>query len=395
MKRHLILSTVALATLSLTACGANDTDTAYLGSRDDIIVNNRNMPKSATKEEIAAKVETVQTDADAKAREMAAAELASKRIEAQDAVVAEANKAVDAMDATKVSKAEAITTMKTTPKGIVETTTATSVASTEPAAASAAAVEPVIPASMQGDVPPNARPGECYAKVLIPAVRDSKSERVQVSEERKVLARIIPAKYEVQTERIQVSEEKKVLARIVPARYEVQTERVLVTPARKYWKAGQGPITKKDEVTGEIMCLVEEPAVYKTIEKRVMVSEEKPEYKMVPAEFKTIEKRVLVTPEKPEYKMMPAQFDTITKSVIVRPESWEWRRILCETNMGSDSVARIQRALNSKGYNVKIDGKLGNETMSALSAYQRKNNLATRGITYETLEHMGVRLIGA
>jgi len=383
MTRIFILSTVAVATLSLGACGANDTDTAYLGSRDDIIVNNRNMPKEATKAEIANKVETVKTDAEAKAREMAAAELASKRIEAQEAVISQAK---------KVSTSDGITTMKTTPKGIVETTTS-SVASTAPA--TAAAAEPIIPASMQGDVPPNARPGECYAKVLIPAVRDSKTERVQVSEERKVLARIIPAKYEVQTERIQVSEEKKVLARIIPAKYEVQTERVLVTPARKFWKAGHGPITKKDEVTGEIMCLVEEPAVYKTIEKRVMVSEEKPEYKMVPAEFKTIEKRVLVTPEKPEYKTMPAQFDTITKSVIVRPESWEWRRILCETNMGSDSVARIQRALNSKGYNVKIDGKLGNETMSALSAYQRKNNLATRGITYETLEHMGVRLIGA
>lgn len=374
--RILFLSTVAVASLSVSACGMNDTDTSYLGSRDDIIVNNRNMPKDVVKAQVADKIETVKVNTSVEAAKM----------EAKAKMVDTAG--------TRVSTAvDGIKTMKTTPMGIVESanTTTTSVTSTSAAATSV----PMAPAGSQGDVPPNAKPGECYAKVLIPAVRETTNERVQVSEERKVLARIIPAKYEIRTERVQVSEEKKVLARIVPAQYETTTERVLVTPARTYWKAGHGPITRKDEVTGEIMCLVEEPAVYKNVEKRVLVAEEKPEYKMVPAEFKTIEKRVLVEPEKPEYRVMPAQFDTITRTNVVKAESWEWRRILCETNLGTDSVSRIQRALNSKGYRVAVDGKLGNETLNALNAYQRKNGLATRGITYETLEHMGVRLIGA
>ncbi len=382
--RILFLSTVAVASLSLGACGANDTDTSYLGSRDDIIVNNRNMPKDVVKADVAKKIETVKVGADAVAQ-MDAEKL---RIAAQEKAVMEAKAKMAGGRISTVT--DGIKTMKTTPMGIVEeaSTSATTTVT-------AATPVPAAPSGSQGDVPPNAKPGECYAKVLIPAVRETTKERVQVSEERKVLARIIPAKYEVQTERVQVSEEKKVLARIIPARYETTTERVLVTPARTYWKAGHGPVTRKNEVTGEIMCLVEEPAVYKNIEKRVLVSEEKPEYKMVPAEFKTIEKRVLVTPEKPEYRVMPAQFDTITKTNIVTAETWEWRRILCETNLGTDSVSRIQRALNAKGYRVAVDGKLGNETLSALSAYQRKNSLATRGITYETLEHLGVRLIGA
>lgn len=337
MTRLMILSTVAIATLSLAACSGNQTDTAYLGSRDDIIVNNRNMPKEMAKEEVAAKIETVKMDANSMA--------AQQRITAQEAAIAEANKGANKMAETKVSTSDGIKSMKTTPMGIIESTES-AMAATEPAASMAA--EPIIPASMQGDVPPNARPGECYAKVLIPAVRENSSERVQVSEEQKVLARIIPAKYEV------------------------NQERILVREARQYWKAGHGPITRKDEVTGEIMCLVEEPA-----------------------EYKTIEKRVLIEPEKPEYKMVPAQFETITKTNIVQAESWEWRRILCETNMGTDSIVRIQRALNSKGYNIAIDGRLGNDTMSALNAYQSKNGLATRGITYETLEHLGVQLIGA
>lgn len=377
--RILFLSTVAVASLSLGACGANDTDSAYLGSRDDIIINNRNLPKEAVKAEAQKKIETVKVDAQAAAAEKI-------RIAAQEKALMEAKAKVEGA---KISTAEGIKTMKTTPLGIVEDAPAHVTTS------AAATPVPAAPSGSQGDVPPNAKPGECYAKVLIPAVRETTNERVQVSEERKVLARIVPAKYEIQTERVQVSEEKKVLARIIPARYETTTERVLITPARTFWKPGHGPVTRKNEVTGEIMCLVEEPAVYKNVEKRVLVTEEKPEYKILPAEFKTIEKRVLVSPEKPEYRLMPAQFDTITRTNVVQQESWEWRRILCETNLGTDSVSRIQRALNAKGYRIAVDGKLGNETLSALSAYQRKNSLATRGITYETLEHLGVRLIGA
>lgn len=299
--RHLnLLSLLVVATLTISACSMEDKDMGYLGSRDDIIVTNK---ADAAKEEAKAKIETVKADAAAMAE-----------------------------DATNTA-AEAEPMMAT---DTTDTTTATESA----------------PAPMAGcntsEIPPNAKPGECYAKVLIPAQVSTTQERVQVSEEQKVLARIIPAKYEI------------------------QKERVLVKEARTYWKAGQGAITKTDDVTGQIMCLVEEPA-----------------------EYKTIEKRVLVTPEQPEYQMTPAQFETITKTQTIRPECFEWRRILCETNMGPNAIMRIQQALNTKGYELVVDGKLGRSTMDALSAYQRKNNLATQGITYETLEHLGVQLIGA
>lgn len=344
MTRLMILSTVAAATFALAACSSNDTDTAYLGSRDDIIVNNRNMPKEAMETQVAEKIETVKMDVDAKT--MADAE--QQRIAAQEQAIMEAKKQEMAMKG-EVAKADDMKNMKTTPMGIVDTTDDMETkAMADTTLAAAPAAEPMMMASTGQDVPPNAKPGECYAKMLIPAVK------------------------ETQTERLQVSEEQKVLARIVPAKYDVKTERVLVKEARQYWKAGQGPVTRKNEVTGEIMCLVEEPA-----------------------EYKTIEKRVLVEPEKPEYKMVPAQFETITKTNIVKPESWEWRRILCETNMGTDSIIRIQQALNAKGYNLAIDGRLGDDTLTALRNYQSKNDLATNGITYETLDHLGVKLIGA
>lgn len=56
----------------------------------------------------------------------------------------------------------------------------------------------------------------------------------------------------------------------VPAVYKTTTEEVLESPAQTVWKKGRGPIEKLDNATGEIMCLVEIPAKYRTIQKVVL-----------------------------------------------------------------------------------------------------------------------------
>ena len=326
MRPFPFLTLLVSSVMALSACSSNDGDMSYLGSRDDIIVHNRGVVTSPPKEEENRTATAKETE-----QKKAAAMVATKMTEPPE------------------KQKDAITEIQTKPmaeQSAPKMNTISMKSPEEEKAKKTATATP--PSGGAGDVPPNAKPGECYAKVLIPAVTDKQSERVQVSEEQQVLKRIIPAKYEV------------------------QTERVLVKEARQYWKAGQGPITRKDEVTGEIMCLVEEPAVYKTIEKRV-----------------------LIEPEKPEYTTVPAQFETVTKTNVIKPESWEWRRILCETNMGPNSIERIQSALRSKGYDIAVDGQMGSETMNALNSYQIKNGLATKGITYETLNHLGVQLMGA
>lgn len=324
---------VAVATVSLAACTNADQDMAYLGTRDDIIVNNAGSTKVA---------ETAVTN-----------EVQTAKIDIENTVKIETQEAQANMETAVVSEQTKTISvdgkpMETVTMKSVTTEKVASEVSGQTANVAPSAGTPTMSTGAAGDVPPNARPGECYAKVLIPAITESVTERFQVSEEQKVLDRIIPAKYQTTTERVKVKE------------------------ARQYWKAGTGPITKKNEVTGEILCLVEEPA-----------------------EYKTIEKRVLVSPEQPQYKMVPAKFDTITKQNIIKAESWEWRRILCETNLSANAITQIQRALNSKGYNVAPDGRLGNATMNAINSYQLKNGLASRGITYETLNHMGVTLTGA
>lgn len=323
MRNFNILAVLAVATLAVSACSM-DEDMAYLGSRDDIIVNNKGLPNKAVIEKITeATIETVKVDA--------ADALDTAEKEALDAVVEKVAAEVEMkpMDTTTMKSEEVV--------AVVEE----AVTTTEKP------VAPVMPEA--GDTPSNAKPGECYAKVLIPGISETTVEKIQISEEHKVLARVIPAKYEVTTERIMIKE------------------------ARQYWKRGRGPVERLDETTGGILCLVEEPA-----------------------EYKTIEKRTLVAPEEPEYKTVPAKFENITKNVVIKAERLEWRRILCDTNVTPATIRLIQTALETKGYKSgPIDGRFGSQTLKALNKYQRDNNLASRGITYETLNHLGVSLAGA
>jgi putative peptidoglycan binding protein len=291
-------------------------------------------------------------------------------------------------------------------------------------------------ASSSSDMlPPNAKPGECYARVLIPATYRTETkdvvkseasyrlnvtepqyewvnERVLVKEESEV-AETIPAKYDWRTESVLVKEAHEHL-KTIPAVYETKTEKILVKPAYTTWKKGHGPIERVDNSTGEIMCLVEVPAEYKTVSTRVLVTPARTEKVTHPAEYKEVKKRVMVEGPKmvkrtipAEYKTVkvrkvavpaqeqrieiPAKYQTVTNKVKVTDSYMQWRTILCETNTTHDVVRRIQRALQSAGHNPgDIDGIIGNDTIEAVKSYQRAKRLAVGQITTETLKSLGV-----
>ncbi len=284
-------------------------------------------------------------------------------------------------------------------------------------------------------LPPNAKPGECYARVLIPPTYSTVEKQVIKSPATEKIE-VVPAQYEWVEEQVMVREpgeklvtqpavydwvEEKVLVepaseKIIthPPVYDTTTEKVLVKPAYTTWKKGRGPIEKVDNATGEIMCLVEVPAEYKTVTKRVLVEPARTETVHIPAKYKTIKKKVMVQPPKvikqeipAEYKTVkvkkmvhppetrrvpiPAEYETVVERKKVADARMEWRPILCETNTTPQVVQDIQRALKAAGYNPgPIDGVIGSATMQALKAFQRDKNLAEGQITLETLKALGI-----
>ncbi len=289
---------------------------------------------------------------------------------------------------------------------------------------------------LDGDLlPPNAKVGECYARVLVPPVYEKTSERVLVKEASANIE-IVPAKYEWVEESVMVKEAGEELVVVpatyktvteeilvkaasshmveVPAEYKTETEKVLVTPAREYWKKGRGPIEKVSGSTGEIMCLVKEAAVYKTVSRKVLASEATTREEAIPAEYKTITRTVVDTPASTRTVAIPAEYNTlkvrnlvdgprevrtpieaeyrtVSKSNMAEASYLEWRQILCETNMTHATVLDIQNALKAKGFNPgALDGIYGVDTQAAVNKFQDSQKLSRGALTFETVDALGL-----
>ncbi len=293
---------------------------------------------------------------------------------------------------------------------------------------------------------PNAKPGECYAKVyvepqyttasrqmlkreagtrveVIPAKYGTDQEEVVVREASKRLE-IVPAVYETVTEEVVVSEASKRIEVVRPAVYEDKLERVLVREAYTTWKPGHsnglqktgGKVLREStSASGEIMCLVEVPGEYKTVTSRVLKAPPETRETEIPAVTRTITRTVMKAPpttrevEVPEVTKtinvrkeiepaktlsvdVPAEYQTVTATKLVSQGRYEWRSILCDTNATPGKIRELQTALKDKGFNPgPIDGVLSTQTMAAVNRYQQANNLPVDPyVNMQTVQALGV-----
>ena len=85
---------------------------------------------------------------------------------------------------------------------------------------------------------PPAKPGQCYAKVMLPAQYETKEEKVLVREAAEKID-TIPAKYEWVEEKVTITPAQSKLVP-VPAVYEEVTEKVEVSPSQRQWVTDMG-----------------------------------------------------------------------------------------------------------------------------------------------------------
>ena len=286
------------------------------------------------------------------------------------------------------------------------------------------------------DYPPNAHPGQCFARVLTPEVYETITDRVIDTPEKTELT-VVPGEWRWEEKTILVKEgyiEYVVVPgtwrtitigggygpggpggpggygpggpggpgggdyagaivvkpgytklQVIPATYETVTERVLVREAYTVWKPGKGlagtpgytggaggyvqpnlppPVVDgrpyygptKVSPTGELLCLVEVPAEYKTITKTVLRTPARtvevavpPEYKgytktvvdvaahvekrEVPAVYDKIRIQVLVRPERVDSVTIPATYKVVEKKRLVGGGKLEWREVICDDKL--------------------------------------------------------------
>ncbi len=187
---------------------------------------------------------------------------------------------------------------------------------------------------------PNAKAGECYAKVIIPAEYKTESQKVTVKEASSKIE-IIPAKYEWTEEKVLVKEASKKLIP-VPATYETVSEKVLVTPAEKIWTRGENKdagranasiisgaaangLNLADAKVGGCYAEYIIPAQYKTETQKVLKSEASANIDIIPAEYEWKEEKVLIKEASSKLIEVPAVYETVTEKVLVKPATTEWK----------------------------------------------------------------------
>ena len=204
----------------------------------------------------------------------------------------------------------------------------------------------MIPAGVDS-LPHNPQPGKCYARVWEGPTYRTVTEKV-LRREAGERVELIPAKYEMVEEQVLVRE-AYTRAEVVAPQYETVTEKIMVKPAYTRWKKGQGLIENVDNFTGEIMCLEEVPAEYKTVMKQTLRAPGTTNMVDVPAEYKIVKVQKLMTPAQEKRIQIPEQYETIHKTVLVSKGHMAWQTVMCETNATSDRQVMINEVKPVQG----------------------------------------------
>ena len=188
---------------------------------------------------------------------------------------------------------------------------------------------------------PNAKAGECYAKVITPARFSSQKETIVIQEASERI-QTIPAKYET-IEQSQLVKEASSRLTAVPAVYEDSIERVEIAPASISWTSKNGnkqvPASPSsldaiarsgvdlDSVTpGSCFREYFTPAEFKSASQQVLVADGSEKIEILPAVYETVEERMVVKESSVQIVDVPATYKTEKQQVLVEPAKTVWKQ---------------------------------------------------------------------
>jgi hypothetical protein len=187
---------------------------------------------------------------------------------------------------------------------------------------------------------PDAKPGECYAKVITPARFETRSEEIIVQEASERIE-TIEAQYETVDQTVVVKDAGQQID-VTPSVFGKESEKVEVRAAELTWttRAGASTVPASPDAIEHIArsgvdtdavepgsCFVEyfTEAQYKSESVRVLVKEATQNITVVPAEYETVEERVVIKEASSEVVDVPAVYRTTTESVLVEPARSVWQ----------------------------------------------------------------------
>lgn len=168
-----------------------------------------------------------------------------------------------------------------------------------------------------------AEPGQCFTEYYSDIRYATESIDVRT---RDASERVVVSAAEYQTiETRQLVRETSTRVVDVPAIYRVETRSVQVEPARSEWKPGRGLIERVDNTTGEIMCLVEIPARFESVQRTVLERPASTKTVEVPAAYRTVDVERLVKPASEAREPVSAEFTRVPVDRVVAEPAFRWQ----------------------------------------------------------------------
>ena len=171
----------------------------------------------------------------------------------------------------------------------------------------------------------SAKVGMCFHEHYTPTTFKTVTEQV-VKKAATETVSIVPAQYKTVEKQVLVREASTQL-KTIPAVYGTESEQVIDKPAHTIWKKGTGPIQKINEATGEIMCLVEVPATYRTVTRTVLRTPARTETVAIPAQYKTVKVRTLVSAASEQRTPVPAVYGQVSRQVPDQDGGFVWHEV--------------------------------------------------------------------
>ncbi|MES9844187.1 MAG: peptidoglycan-binding domain-containing protein [Candidatus Sedimenticola sp. PURPLELP] len=170
-----------------------------------------------------------------------------------------------------------------------------------------------------------ANPGMCFHEHYRPAKYAKEQQQVLLSEASEDIS-VTGPKYRMIEKQVLVKEASFEL-REIPAAYEWTEERIIDKPAHTVWQKGTGPIQRIDEATGEIMCLVEVPATYKVIKKRILKAPARTERVEIPAQYKSVKVRAMVEKPLENKRSKQARYGSVELTRKIADATFVWHEV--------------------------------------------------------------------
>ncbi|CAA6810840.1 MAG: Unknown protein [uncultured Thiotrichaceae bacterium] len=196
---------------------------------------------------------------------------------------------------------------------------------------------------------PDAKPGECYAKVIVPAQFETRPEEIEVNPEQETIE-IIPASFDTEETEVEISPAHTTL-KVIPTKFRTEEEQVEVEAARNEWVTSLGKralpasptllVAAKsngidiDTVTpGQCFREYYAPAQFAEKDKEVEVKAESSNIIVKAAEFEDSEETVTIKASYGVKKLVPAVYEKSEETIEIEPAKAVWKK-------GSGLVERI------------------------------------------------------